>query len=508
VRKGCRYGHVSASVQTAETPAIRALRLLLAVVLFGCTTLIALHDWFALGGPQFDELAGGHLYDAIVVAAGIACLLRSRAVPRERWAWLLLGVAVLFWAAGEIYWTQAILGNPEPPYPSLADAFYLAFYPFAYAGLALLVRARARELEWRRWSDAAIAALGTAALGVAFVFDFVADHTAGTGLEVTTSLAYPLGDIAMLAMIVGVVALTDWRPGRTWSLLLVGLAFQVIADIAYTLQSTDGALPAGNWIDPFYLISAAFIGAVLWAPSTAPLRVAERSDRWRELIVPALIAAVMIGLFAMQLFSAASNLSVALWTATMVAVIARLAIGARENRRLLEQVRTDALTGLGNRGGMQIDLEALVARAAERPGALYMFDLDGFKRYNDTFGHPAGDDLLTLLGNRLRNAVGADGSTYRVGGDEFCLLLSCAPDRSDAIAKRAEEALTVRDRGVEVTASWGGAAIPAEADDPAAALQLADVRMYAKKESRHLASLKTREEKVERAPDVTPATGM
>ncbi len=203
----------------------------------------------------------------------------------------------------------------------------------------LLVRARAHELDWRRWTDGAIAALGTAALGAAFVFDFVAERTTGSSLEVATSLAYPLGDIAMLAMIVGVVALTDWRPGVTWSLLLVGLAFQVIADIAYTLQATGGVVPSGNWIDPFYLLSAVFLGGILWAPSAARIRISERSDRWRELVVPLLFAAVMAGLVAMQLFGAASNLSVLLWTATMVAVIVRLAMGARENRRLLEQVR-------------------------------------------------------------------------------------------------------------------------------------------------------------------------
>ena len=456
-------------------------------MLFGGAALVVASDWLGLGGAWLARLAAGHLYDSVVLAAGIALLLRARAVPRERWAWLLLGAGVLSWAAGELYWTEAILDNPSPPYPSPADVFYLAFYPLAYAGLALLVRARAHELDWRRWTDGAIAALGAAALGAAFVFDFVANRTTGSSLEVATSLAYPLGDIAMLAMIVGVVALTDWRPGVTWSLLLVGLAFQVIADIAYTLQATGGVVPSGNWIDPFYLLSAVFLGAVLWAPGAARIRISERSDRWRELVIPLLFAAVMAGLVAMLLFGAASNLSVLLWTATMVAVIVRLAMGARENRRLLEQVRTDALTGLGNRGGMQVDLDALFAHADSRPAALYMFDLNGFKRYNDTFGHPAGDELLARLGLRLRAAVGDDGGAYRIGGDEFCALLTCDPDRFDAVAKRAAEALTESDRGVEVTSSWGGAAIPAEVADPSAALQLADVRMYAQKESRRVA---------------------
>ena len=119
--------------------------------------------------------------------------------------------------------------------------------------------------------------------------------------------------------------------------------------------------------------------------------------------MPAIFAAVMVGLFAMQYISATGGLSTVLWAATMVAVIVRLAISDRENRKLLEQVRTDSLTGLGNRGRMQVDLTAIFERGGpEQPAMLYLFDLNGFKRYNDTFGHPAGDELLKRLGAALQ----------------------------------------------------------------------------------------------------------
>ena len=108
-----------------------------------------------------------------------------------------------------------------------------------------------------------------AALGTAFVFDFVAEKATGTTLEKLTTLSYPLGDIAMLSMVVGVIALTGWRPGRTWSLLLAGLSALVIADIAFTLQSTEGALPGGEWINPIYLIAAVCLGAAVWQPTEA-----------------------------------------------------------------------------------------------------------------------------------------------------------------------------------------------------------------------------------------------
>ena len=479
------------------------------MLLLGGTALVAARDWLGLGTGVSLAFREG-IYDAVVIGAGLACLVRASAYRRERLAWLLIGAAILAWGAGEVYWSLYIEGNPSAPYPSPADVGYIAFYPLAYAGLAMLVRARAEEINWRLWMDGAIAALGTAALGTAFVFDFVAGKTTGTTLEVATTLAYPLGDIGMVALVVGVVALTGWRPGRTWSLLLAGLAALVIADIAYTLQSTGAALPGGEWTNPIYLIAAVCLAGAVWQPTeAAEISSPGPDDRRREIVVPAVFASVMIGLFAMQYFSATSGLSTVLWAATMTAVVVRLAMSDIENKALLEQVRTDSLTGLGNRGRMEVELEDICKRAEDaRPATLYLFDLNGFKRYNDSFGHPAGDELLARLGRALRDAVGEDGVAYRIGGDEFCVLLDCAEDRFDPIVREAAIALTASHHGVEVSASWGAAMIPTEASSPSEAMQLADVRMYAQKESRRVAH-PDRDEAGQVEPSITvnPALG-
>lgn len=464
----------------------RGIRIALAVLLLGGTLLVALHYWLGVGSDLHDAI-GGVVYVGVVLGAGLACMARASAFGRERRAWQLIGAAILAWGAAEVYWSISIDGNAGAPYPSPADVGYLLFYPLAIAGLALLVRARAQEINWRLWMDGLIAALGTAAVGAAFVFDFVAGEAEGSPLEVATTLAYPLGDIAMLAMVVGVVALTGWRPGRTWSMLLAGLAALVFADIAFTLQSTDEALPAGNWIDPIYLVGAVCLGAAVWQPAAAA-EITSPRERRREMIVPAVFAGVMIGLFAIQYFSATSSLSTVLWAATMTAVVVRLGMSDRENRELLEQVRTDALTGLGNQGRMQVDLPIRVAQASEnKPIALLLFDLNGFKHYNDTFGHPAGDELLVRFGAALRDAVAVDGYAYRIGGDEFCVLLTCDSDRFDEVSKAAAQALTATGPGFAVSSAWGAVEVPTEEAEASAALQLADTRMYAQKESRRLA---------------------
>jgi diguanylate cyclase (GGDEF)-like protein len=462
------------------------LRTAIGFVLFGGALVVTLVDWLGIGGSGLESFVNGPLYDAVVVSAGLACLLKADKAGSERVAWLAMAAAVLCWAASEIYWTAFLVGDPSPPYPSPADIGYLAFYPLAATAVYLLVRARARELDWRLWMDGLIAALGTAALGAALIFEFVADRTTGTPVQIATTLAYPVGDILMLALVVGVVALTRWRPGRTWSLLLVGLAALVVADVAYTLQSTDASLPGGDWIEPIYLLAAVCIGAEAWQTRADTIQPMARFDGWRELMVPAFFATVMIGLFAMQYFSRASGLTTVLWAATMVAVIARLGLSVRENKRLLEQVRTDHLTGLGNQGRLQVDLAARCLRAGEEPLTLILLDLNGFKRYNDTFGHPAGDAMLERMGAQLLEVLGSDGDAYRIGGDEFAVLTTAADGRNGAVAKRTAEALTASGPGFELSAAWGTVTIPEEADAPAPAMQLADVRMYAQKESRRL----------------------
>jgi diguanylate cyclase (GGDEF)-like protein len=467
------------------------VRNVVAAILFGGAALVIVHDWIGIGGAGLDTAINGVAYDATVVCAGLACLTRARRRGPERTAWIAIGASILAWAAGEIWWTLYIEGNADAPYPSPADIGYLAFYPLAILGLYLLVRARAEELDRRLWMDGAIAALGTAAVGAALVVEFVADRTRGSAIEVATTLAYPLGDVLLISLIVGVIALTRWRPGRTWTLLLGGLAVMAVADVAFTLQSYEASVPGGDWVEPIYLLSAVLLGAEAWQPEADRINADARFDGWREMIVPGIVAGAMIVLGFLQYLHSSSALTTLLWSATMLAVIGRLAVSLRENQRLLDQVRTDPLTGLGSQARWQMEIEQR-ERSPGAPMTVILLDLNGFKRYNDTFGHPSGDKMLGMLGRRLKEAVKGEATAYRLGGDEFLVLAEdgiagLGFEARDALAVKAAEALTSRGKGFELGASWGIASVPEEADSPAEAMQLADVRMYAQKESRRLA---------------------
>jgi two-component system cell cycle response regulator len=110
-----------------------------------------------------------------------------------------------------------------------------------------------------------------------------------------------------------------------------------------------------------------------------------------------------------------------------------------------------------------------------------LFDLNGFKAYNDAFGHAAGDDLLSRLGRALRAAMAPRGIAYRLGGDEFCVLAPVDARGTEPWIIDATGALTERGSGFEIDASYGTILLPLETHDPVEALRLADQRMYAQK---------------------------
>ena len=162
---------------------------------------------------------------------------------------------------------------------------------------------------------------------------------------------------------------------------------------------------------------------------------------------------------------------------------------AEENERLLgvsrQEALTDALTGLPNRRSLMRDLLAHLDEAtSDRQLMLALFDLDGFKQYNDTYGHPAGDTLLSRLGSSLGASLTGRGTAYRMGGDEFCVLAPVAAEEVDEIVALAAEGLSEHGDGFDVGCSHGAALVPAEASTAEAALHLADERMYEHKASR------------------------
>jgi diguanylate cyclase (GGDEF)-like protein len=459
-------------------------RPILVFALAACAVWLGLYELrvVAFADLGVGPLASRFVHDVVLLVAAGAILWRAVAVRAERVPWLLIGLGVLGWTFGEIYFTFVLWDDSSPPMPSPADLGYQLFPVLTFAGMLGLIRARAK-LSPTLLVDGISTALAVGALSAAIVFQTVLDHASGEPIALGTSLAYPLTDLVLLAVGVGALAGTGWRLDRTWVLLASGIFLFWFADSMYLVRAAEGTYESGGWFDAGWWAGLFLIALAAWQPVPGR-RARVAGDSLRLIAAPLASGAVALELLVYGSLSDLNALAVALAGAALVFVMIRLTLTFRQNVGMLrasrDEAMTDALTGLGNRRALTRALDEAFSEQA--PLVLALFDLDGFKHYNDTFGHPAGDVLLTRLGGNLRNYLGARGTVFRMGGDEFCALFTVGPgtDRVELL-DGAALALSEQGEGFWIGASYGSITRPGEAADAAEALRIADQRMYASK---------------------------
>jgi len=462
--------------------------LLLAFLLGGLGVLV-LHMTVGLGGHGANDVVDDGVYDVLMFGAAFAVIARGIAFKEHRAAWLSMGAGLLCWSLGELYFTLFVEGSGVAAGSvSPADGLYLAMYPCLYVAIMLLLGAHLRELRVSLWLDGLIAGLAAATLAAAVALPPIIDHTHGNATSVAVSLAYPIGDLLLLICTIGALGITGWRPGRVWLLIAASMLLNTIADSTYLYQAATSTYRADSWVEAMWPAAAVLLAIAAWTPWPPPKR--RRVEDWRLVTVPGISLLTALGVFIYgNLHHQLTLGALILATATVLAVCARLMLTVRENLAMLVGSRrlalTDPLTGLSNRRQLMEDLELACdqSRGHER-WQLVLYDLNGFKHYNDTFGHPAGDALLQRLSSRLRAIVSAHGTAYRMGGDEFCVLIRSA-STDDALVDGSVAALAEHGPGFSIGAAHGEVSIPAEGSDTATVLQLADQRLYARKEQRH-----------------------
>ena len=446
------------------------------------------HGQLGLGGHALDGFDNDWLYDAVKIAAAVSCLVRARLVPAERLAWLLIGLGLASNAAAEVYYSIAFGDSGSPPVPSVADVLYLLYYPAAYVGLVLLARERFTRFSPSAWLDGAIAATTSAAVIAASLFQpILQGATHGSAAAVATNLAYPVGDLLLLAFVFGMFGLAGWRLGRAWLMLGLGLGLSAIADTAFLYASAHNAYVVGGILDTLWLLSAVITGAAAWQPA-APYR-ALRFGGLRQLLIPGTMACLAVAVLYYGGFHHVYAIGLTLAAIALLLVIIRAGWIFSENLQLLRLSRaeawTDALTGLGNRRMLGATLERAVVEGGESPqSVLVVFELDGLRPYRDRFGNLAGDALLAELADRLQRGVAPVGTAYRPGGDELGVLLHCDAAEANEYIDVGLAALSAEGEGFSVGAAYGRVAIPREAHTAAQALRLADDRVYAQKGDR------------------------
>ncbi len=446
----------------------------------------------------------------------------------QRWAPRFLLLAVLAEAVGQALWTYYENVVHQPPFPSWADAGYLAVYPFLLGGIFLLLTgARSGAARLRLALDGLVFVTGIATVSWYFVLGPTVLQGGESLFAKIISAASPLCDLALLCCL---LLLTAW--GRTpvdrATVALLACAFILIvaADSAYTYQQLHGAYMTGELLDvlwPFaYALIALAAGSVRvgseealrrapgnraegGAPATAVPHLRRALAHYAVLPVVAVLtasvwgrndapqvddgvflgAAILVVLVVLRQIVAMRETIT--YTERLHALSTNNAALATANAQLEILATTDVLTGLANRSVLRDRLDEAVRGRA--PAALLLLDLDRFKEINDTLGHQVGDLLLQTVAARLRATLSPTDTVARLGGDEFAVLLpDAAKTRGVEVAKDLlsvlEKPVIIEGQTLAVEGSIGLTLTVSGDADASTLLRQADVAMYAAKRAR------------------------
>lgn len=443
---------------------------------------------------------------------------RARGAAR-RWR-LLIGLAAAGATTGYVRVIRALWeqGFYVPPLSAI-DASYLLVFALVLAGLLTFPtepvggvygrRDAARQVGHRWHVITVLDSVLIVGSIILLAWSTVLGKIARAGVPDAVQFAVMLGyGVANLILVVAVVLLMSFRRPRSGAALALlggGLAAISVQGSMYLYFGANGVRMVHPAIDLVLLAGFLSVTLACLAPSPVPPSESARGGPrllWIHAMLPYAALCSLGLLFLGQILSGSDIGRPELYgvIGLLLLALVRQLMTLMENTQLMAQVQAgqrqlhyqayhDPLTGLANRTLFADRLEQALARLARdhAPVALVFCDLDGFKWVNDTLGHAAGDELLRIVADRLREAVRSADTVARLGGDEFAVILSDGPDHPEAIGRRlvrtlqapcvlAGQPYTIRASLGLVVADLGAGPVA-----PDTLLHQADIAMYAAK---------------------------
>ncbi|OBJ49398.1 bifunctional diguanylate cyclase/phosphodiesterase [Mycobacterium sp. 1423905.2] len=427
------------------------------------------------------------LYPILNAAAALLVGLRAARVAADRLAWSLIAAALAISALGDVVYT---LWVPDGQSPSAADPLYLAFYPLAYAGLLLLMRARLQGVPIPLRLDSLVCGLAAAAVAAALAAGPVHAAALRAPATVLVGLVYPWGDLVLLALAAGMLPILGWRHELRWGVLAAGFILVALADTRYLFETSAGDYRAGTLLDVGWPLSALLVAMASWAPRSSTPPTPKRG--LGSYAAPVACTVVALGV---TVAGPSSRLAATLAALSLVAVAARFSFTFRDVSVLAESHKsamTDELTSLPNRRSLATALTTVPTTAPVSPSlstrtparrALLLLELYEFREISDSIGHHFSDQLLCDVANRLSNNVRREDFLARVGEDAFAILLA---EGADLVAARAQagrllealsEPFTLDPITVQVDARIAIALCPDHCDHPQELLSRAETAL-------------------------------
>jgi diguanylate cyclase (GGDEF)-like protein len=458
--------------------------------------------WVHRPASGYDSFRDGWMGNLVTMVPVIPILLRARATPRLRNAWLAIAAGISLYNVGNLVYLFHDQNLRPIPDPATSDIFYLSEYVALALGIVLLTQKSFGAVRISTRLDGAITGLAVAAGAGLVWFNSVLD-VSGNPLAVAVGMAYPLMDLVLLVLLVSAFAPMRYRPTAPTLLLMLGITAFVVGDVIYLNQQVAGTYVQGTLLDASWAIGIWMMGLAAWPDERHSARRGEHAASSEVpkgiTFVPILFGGLSVLVLIVSLFHKTSVVTSLLALGALIMVIVRMAITLHEvvdvERLSSRAARVDELTGLGNRRAFfELGEERLDRRDQDGLLGIVLVDLDGFKEINDSLGHACGDELLRVIAKRFERATAVRGTTSRIGGDEFACTFTVASTEElvtigTELVDMLSEPISVDGTAVRVSASIGIASCPDHGTTLNELLRCADVAMYKAKMSHTMVRL-------------------
>ncbi len=434
---------------------------------------LLLHLAFRLISPENNVVVDLLLFNLVgILAAGVAL---NAPLLTDRISAVSLGLAALIWSLGSFFSTWNSFFQAQVP-DGISDLCYSIFYPLVFLGVTRSFTYR-RSITALELLDTVIIAVGLVSILTAFLLKPAMLSFEGSSWQVFTSILYPVGDLLLLALVLIYLLLT---PINIRSILIAsGLLSFALSDLFFIWSSLNGTYTFGSITDDGWILGLLLLSLSLGFPASEA-KFSDKISSYSATI--ALIASsCLLGVAALKPGYFPSFILIPGFITIALAFIRMSFALSEANSAGTERVlaRTDELTGLSNRRNFLFHLAQL------KGGYIFLLDLDGFKRINDSLGHDAGDQLLKQVANRFSRVIPTGAQIARLGGDEFGVIAQVdqleAFELAQAIKATLSYPVTLTTSEVAIDVSIGYASIDPTVD-VIDALRRADLAMYQVKE--------------------------
>jgi diguanylate cyclase len=434
--------------------------------------------------PSYDQLAAlissgvlSILY-LLSAAVGFRIFAQKNFHPRWRWGWFFIALGMLASTVGEFLWVYFENVLKIEPFPSLADFFYLLYYPLLLIGVLLFPFSRFKRREKIIFYLDLLIILTACAMALWYFFLASMRASAEPGWVGMIALSYPLGDLLLLAGTIALIQRDAENTARAPLLFLaIGMALSALGDLIWSYYETNGIAYSMSPLNILWVGAGLYIFlSAAWQyrsrSSDLPhIILINRTQRLLRLTMPYFAAAVGPILLVLSLNSISTIdqrlRGVLLGTMLLVVlVLVRQYIVLAENVEISKEMErlamTDSLTNLYNRHFFNENFHREIGRAGRyaKPLSVLLIDVDKFKYFNDTLGHLQGDIVLRIIADTLAVNLRESDFLARFGGDEFVVVLPETDlQGAEAVSLKMQKAVAAQTfTGQPLSISLGAAA--------------------------------------------------